>query len=294
MTRRPVGTPRSRRCRHRSMKRSGDRNRSIASSAWSTAAGNVKWICSTASAVSGVQEHSAMTSLSTTTARHAPLAMSADTFSAIGHQLVDQIAALLASVPDRTVTKDHAPSAIRTALDLNGPLPHDGEDASTLLTNTTRQLFDHSLFNAHPRFFGYITASPAPIGILADFLASALNPNIGSWVLAPAATEIEAQTVRWIAELIAFPAGGNGVLVSGGNMANVVCLLAARAAVAPWDVRTEGMRGSAGRELIAYASRETHTWLQKATDICGLGTNAIRWIETNDAQQLDVGALRRA
>ncbi|HEY2905977.1 MAG TPA: aminotransferase class V-fold PLP-dependent enzyme [Vicinamibacterales bacterium] len=231
--------------------------------------------------------------MTTSTSRNAPLAMNAETFRALGHELVDQIAGLLASVPERPVTANHSPSAIREALDLNGSLPDEGADAAALLTDTARRLFDNSLLNAHPRFFGYITAPPAPIGILADFLASALNANVGSWTLAPAATEIESQTVRWIAELIGFPSGG-GLLVSGGTLANIVCLLAARAAAAPWGIRAEGMTGGGRRELVAYASAEAHTWIQKAADMCGLGTNAIRWIETDDALRMDVTALRRA
>src|SRR5262245_31907749 len=230
----------------------------------------------------------------TTRSRHAPLAMDAATFRTLAHRLVDQIADQLAAVPDRPVTPDTTPSAIREALGLGGPLPQDGTDPDVLLATTVRQLFEHSLFNAHPRFFGYITAAPAPIGGLGDFVASALNPNVGSWTLSPAATEIEAETVRWIAELIGFPADCGGLLVSGGNMANIVCLVAARAAAASWDVRAEGNGGGRGTELVAYASKEAHTWIQKAADICGLGTNAIRWIETNAALQLDVAALARA
>ena len=230
----------------------------------------------------------------TSRSREAPLAMDAETFKVLGHQLVDQLAELLASVPSRPVTRDHSPSALREALDLTGPLPEHGTDPAALLEDTARRLFDHSLFNAHPRFFGYITAPPAPIGVLGDFLASALNANVGSWTLAPAATEIEVQTVRWIAELIGFPEGCGGLLTSGGNMANIVCLLAARVAAAPWDIRAEGAGGGSGRQLVAYASTETHTWIQKAADICGLGTNAIRWIETLDTLQMDVAALKRA
>jgi aromatic-L-amino-acid decarboxylase len=230
----------------------------------------------------------------TSPSRQAPLAMDAATFKTIGHRLVDQIAELLESVPRRPVTPSHAPSEIRDALDLNGPLPEDGADPGVLLTETARRLFDHSLFNAHPRFFGYITAPPAPVGILGDLLASALNPNVGSWVLSPAATELEAQTVRWIAEFIGFPPDGDGLLVSGGNLANIVCLIAARAAAAPWNIRADGVAGAGGRDLVAYASKETHTWIQKAADICGLGTNAVRWIETDDDLRMDVGRLKRA
>ncbi|HUK32586.1 MAG TPA: pyridoxal-dependent decarboxylase, partial [Vicinamibacterales bacterium] len=132
--------------------------------------------------------------------RHSALAMDAPSFRTIGHHLVDQVADFLEAVPRRPLTHDASPSAVRKALDLTGPLPESGTDAAQLVAQTAQLLFDHSLFNGHPRFFGYITASPAPIGVLADFLASAINPNVGAWILSPAATEIESQTVRWIAE----------------------------------------------------------------------------------------------
>ena len=217
--------------------------------------------------------------------------MDAATFKSLGHALVDELAGLLAAVPEGPVTRDRSPAAVREALGLTGPLPEQGADAGAVLAGTARALFEHSLFNAHPRFLGYITAPPAPIGILGDFLASALNANVGSWVLSPAATEVEAQTVRWIGQLIGFPAG-DGLLVTGGNAANIVCFVAARAAGAPWNVRDAGVGG--GRELTVYASKETHTWIQKAADICGIGTNAIRWIETDADLRMDVAALERA
>lgn len=223
--------------------------------------------------------------------REAPLAMDAATFRALGHRLVDQLAASLEAIARGPVTHDESPSAVREALDLSGPLPEAGVDAGALLERTAQRLFDHSLFNAHPRFFGYITAGPAPIGVLGDFLASAINANVGSWTLAPAATEIEAQTVRWIAELIGYPAACGGLLVSGGNMANIVCFLAARAANAGWNVRERGVVGAAGQRLRVYGSAETHTWIQKAADIGGLGTDAIRWIPTDADLRMDVAAL---
>ena len=137
--------------------------------------------------------------------RHAPLAMDAATFRKLGHRLVDQLAGFLESLPFGPVTRDESPSVVRDALDLTAPLPEMGTDPGPLLEETAQRLFAHSLFNGHPRFFGYITAPPAPIGILGDFLAAALNPNVGAWTLSPAATEIESQTVRWIAELIGYP-----------------------------------------------------------------------------------------
>jgi len=219
--------------------------------------------------------------------------MDATTFRSLGHRLVDQVASFLESMPQGPVTRDESPSAVRDALDLSGPLPESGTDPARLLDQTAQLLFDHSLFNGHPRFFGYITSSPAPIGVLADFLASAVNANVGAWRLAPAASEVESQVVRWIAELIGYPADCGGLLVSGGNLANVVCFLAARAAKSSWDVRKSGIAAATARRLCVYSSAETHTWIQKAADIAGLGTESIRWVATDHTLRMDVSALRR-
>ncbi len=231
--------------------------------------------------------------LDSSSSREAVLALDGVTFRRMGHQLVDQVAQFLESLPQGPVTCDESPSAVREALELTGPLPELGMDPAILLEQTAQRLFTHSLFNGHPRFFGYITAAPAPIGILGDFLAAAVNPNVGAWTLSPAATEIEAQTVRWIAEFIGYPVNCGGLLVSGGNMANFVCFLAARKARADWDVREQGISNDSGRKLRIYGSVETHTWIQKAADISGLGTASIRSIATDENLRMDVAALRR-
>ena len=221
--------------------------------------------------------------------RTAPLEMNGAAFRSAGYRLVDQIATWLGQLPEGPVTRDESPAEVRRALGADRGLPETGVDPGELLDEAADLLFQHSLFNGHPRFFGYITSSPAPIGALGDLLASAVNQNVGAWRLSPIATEIEAQTVRWIAELIGFPTDAGGLLVSGGNMANFVCFLAARAAKAT-DVRTSGLR-SIPAPLRVYASSETHTWIQKAADLFGLGTDAIRWIPADGQQRMDVTAL---
>jgi len=226
-----------------------------------------------------------------TSARRTPLDIDADTFRALGHRLVDDIAAFLESLPSRPVTRGRPPSDVREALGLGGPLPEHGTDPAQLLERTASLLFDHSLFNGHPRFYGYITSSPAPIGILGEFLAAAINANVGGFMLAPAATEIESETVRWIAEFIGYPRDCGGLLVSGGNMANMVCFLAARAARAGWNVREDGVSGGGGRRLRVYCSSETHTWISKAADLAGIGTAAIRLLSTDRDLRLDIDQL---
>ena len=231
------------------------------------------------------------TDIETRNGRTAPIDMTASGFRVAGHRLVDQIASWLETLPDGRVMHDESPSDVRRALHADRGLPETGTEAEALLDEATQLLFNHSLFNGHPRFFGYITSSPAPIGALGDLLASAVNQNVGAWRLSPMATEIEAQTVRWIAELIGFPIASGGLLVSGGNMANFVCFLAARSAKAP-EIRTGGLRGQQAR-LLVYASTETHTWIQKAADLFGLGTDSVRWIPVDADQRMDTAALEQ-
>jgi aromatic-L-amino-acid/L-tryptophan decarboxylase len=220
--------------------------------------------------------------------RTAPLEITGDQFRSLGHDLVDRVAGLLASIRRYPVTAATSPEEVRAALDATRALPEQGRDPGALLREAASLLFEHSLFNGHPRFYGYITSSAAPIGMLADLLAAAVNANVGAWKLAPMATEMEGQVIRWLAQFIGYPANCGGLLLSGGNMANLTCFLAARAAHVGWDVRKQGVAG--GRRLCVYASAETHTWIHKAADLAGLGTDAIHWIDgqqTMDLHELD-------
>jgi aromatic-L-amino-acid decarboxylase len=225
--------------------------------------------------------------------RSAPLEITGTDFRTLGHHLVDWIGDFLDKLPELPVTSGETPAEIRKTLNAELSLPDDGSDPAKLLEHTAALLFDHSLFNSHPRFWGYITAPAAPIGILGDFLAAAVNANSGAWFLSPMASEIEVQTIRWIAQLLNYPVNCGGILVSGGNMANMVGLLAARQAKAGWDARTEGLYGGKAQRLKIYCSKETHTWVHKAADLSGVGTDGIRWISTDKDLCMDVDELRK-
>ncbi|MEP0828700.1 MAG: aspartate aminotransferase family protein [bacterium] len=222
-----------------------------------------------------------------------PIDIAPEKFRRLGYELIDQISEFLGDIQNRPVTADISPEELRRIIHSRDSLPLDAADPEELLRNITAQLISYSLFNGHPRFWGYITSSAAPIGMLGDLLAAAVNPNVGAWQLAPVATEIEAQTVRWIAELLNYPSDCGGLLVSGGNMANFVGFLAARAAMAAGNIRAEGMLATSAKPLRVYASVETHTWIHKATDLFGLGTDSIRWVKTDSKQRLLLDDLRR-
>jgi glutamate/tyrosine decarboxylase-like PLP-dependent enzyme len=221
--------------------------------------------------------------------RVSPLELSPPEFRSLGHELVDRVADFLATLRDRPLTTGETPAEIR-ALIGRSSLPTSGDAPAALLAEAATLLFDHSLFNGHPRFMGYITSSAAPLGMLADLLAAAVNPNVGGWELSPVASEIEAQAVRWVAELVGYPTDCGGLLVSGGNMANFACFLTGRRAMLGESARSTGLGVTA--PLRVYASAGTHTWIQKAADLFGLGTDAIRWIPTDGAQRMRTDVLR--
>ncbi len=224
--------------------------------------------------------------------RVTPVKMEPEAFRRLGHEVVDALAEVMSTLGERPVKPDESPGELRKLLPA-GPLPETGTSADSLLSEAVPLLADHSLFNGHPRFWGYITSSPTPIGALADLIAAVINPNVGGWPLSPIATEIELQAVRWIAELVGYPATCGGIFGSGGTMANFIGLLAARKARAGWDIRAGGLRAG-DQPFVVYASEETHTWIQKAADLFGMGTDAIHWIPVDDEQRMRAEVLEAA
>ncbi len=218
------------------------------------------------------------------------LDMTPEAFRSVGYHVVDVVADFLAGLRERPVAPAQSPEAIRAVLGQRA-LSEAGGEPAALLDEAAELLFGYNRLTAHPRHWGYIIGSAAPIGAFADFLAAAVNTNLASWYSAAMSTEIEVQAVRWIAELLGYPADCGGLFTSGGNMANFIGFLAARRAKAGPELRARGM--AAAGPLRAYVSEETHTWVEKAADLFGIGTDAVRWIPTDDRLRIDLAALER-
>jgi aromatic-L-amino-acid/L-tryptophan decarboxylase len=224
--------------------------------------------------------------------RLAPSDLAPEKFRAIGHTLIDDVADFLARLPKARTASPLLPDQMRSKLGKR-EMPEKGADIAPILEKFSRLFFEHSTHNGSPRFFGYITSSAAPISVLADLLAAAVNPNVGAWALSPIATEIENESIRWLAQFMGLAGRWDGVLVSGGNMANIVGFFAARKAKAAWDIRAKGVADPESQRLVVYGSAEMHTWIMKAADMSGLGTNAIRWIATDDELRMRPDELRK-
>src|SRR5215210_6596550 len=114
-----------------------------------------------------------------------------------------------------------------------------------------RSILDHSLRAGHPAHLSYITGSGTVPGAAADLLASGLNPNVGGWLLSPAATEIELAVTGWLAREFGLPDTAGGLIVAGGAIANFIALKTARDVATGLDTRRSGV---AGHRLAVYCS----------------------------------------
>lgn len=224
--------------------------------------------------------------------RNTSLEINKEQFKNIGYQLVDRIAEFLDTMDDKPVTTGESPQELQKILGVSS-LPDNGIPAADIIANATELLMNHSLLNGHPKFMGYITSSPAPIGMFADLLAASVNSNVGANILSPVATEIEKQTVKWLAEFIGVSPEYGGILVSGGNMANFTAFLAARTAKAPKNIKEDGL-ASTSKKLMVYCSKTTHTWVEKAAILFGHGSNSTRWIPTDSFNRMDNDLLEQA
>jgi glutamate/tyrosine decarboxylase-like PLP-dependent enzyme len=189
------------------------------------------------------------------------------------------------------------PENVRAALE--GPVPFEGIGGEAAYEDFLRLVRPYPNGNLHPRYWGWVQGNGTPMGMMADMLASGLNPHLAGFNQTPAL--VEHQVLRWLAQLMGLPPDASGVLVTGGSMANVLGVAVARFAAltaAGIDVREHGLQpapgGSAPPKLVCYGSTELHGWARKAVELLGLGNSALRRIAVDSEYRLDTAALARA
>ena len=170
------------------------------------------------------------------------------------------------------------------------PLPETGQPFEDVLAFAREHILPFPMGNSHPRFYGFINATADPVGIVADYLAAAMNPNC--WGGDHAAIHVETRVLAWLAQILGFPADAEGILVSGGSMANFTALAAARRAMFEGNAREEGLAGRP--PLTVYASDQVHSCVDKAVDLLGIGTNQLRKIETDARFRIRMDRLAAA
>jgi glutamate/tyrosine decarboxylase-like PLP-dependent enzyme len=193
-----------------------------------------------------------------------------------------------ARVEEMRVSPALDPEAIRSLLkpyDFARPV-----EPVEALDFAVRGLSDHQVHTPHPRYFGLFNPAPTTMGIVADALVAAFNPQLAAWSHSPLAAEIERHLVRAFGERFGYDRDHcDGTFASGGAEANHTALLTALVRAFPEFARS-GLR-ALGAQPVLYVSRQTHHSFLKAARFCGLGTDAVHEIPSDETTRMDTARL---
>jgi len=217
-------------------------------------------------------------------------------FRAQAHRLADWIADYLENPERFPVLSRVRPGEIRDALPPHAP--EHGEDFDTIFSDFERIILPGVTHWNHPGFFAYFAITGSAPGVLAEFLSAALNQQAMLWRTSPAATELEAVTLAWLRRLMGLPDAFEGVIYDTASVSTLHALAAAREAAVP-DVRAAGLAGRAdGKVKIngvrVYCGEHTHTSVDKAVILLGLGHEALRRIGADEEFRMRPELLARA
>lgn len=207
---------------------------------------------------------------------------SSDDMRALGYRVVDMIVDHHQALPGKSATS----VARRDSLEelLREPPPRDGLDPEEVLATVERDVLSNIMYCTHPRHFAWVPGPGNFVSVLADALASGVNVCPGTWLESSGPSQIELITTEWLIELCGLPETAGGVFVSGGSIANLTGLVAARQMKLGGDMR----------DAVIYSSDQAHSSNWKNIRILGFQPDQTRLIPVDDGLRLDVAALTAA
>jgi aromatic-L-amino-acid decarboxylase len=219
--------------------------------------------------------------------------MTPEEFRQRGHAMVDWIADYHSRIESFPVLSQVKPGQIRAALPENPPA--QGESFDALLKDVDRVILPGVTHWQSPNFFAYFPCNASGPGILGDLLSSGLGVQGMLWSTSPACTELETHVLDWLVGMLGLPekflssSSGGGVIQDTASSAALCALLAARERATNYSSNKKGCDG----KLVAYASTQTHSSLEKAAMIAGLGVENLRLIEVDEKFAMRPKALAR-
>jgi aromatic-L-amino-acid decarboxylase len=219
--------------------------------------------------------------------------MTPDEFRRYGRAVVDWIADYYEQVESLPVLSQAKPGEIRASLPPQPPAR--GEDFETILEDVSQLILPGLTHWQSPNFFAFFPANASGPAILGDLLSSGLGVQGMLWTTSPACTELETHVLDWLADMLGLPAkfksdaAGGGVIQDSASGASLCALLAARERATNYASNEHGCEG----RLVAYASSQVHSSVEKAVKIAGLGRQNLRLIEVDERFAMRPDALAR-
>jgi aromatic-L-amino-acid decarboxylase len=173
--------------------------------------------------------------------------------------------------------------------------PRGGDSLQELAAQISNATERYPRRNTHPGFFGWIAPSGLPSDALAHAMVSVLNENVGGYWASPVGTTVEKAVIRWLADLAGFPAESQGVLLSGGSLANMCGIAAACSKKFGAEFRSRGLAAfSKDSAPVIVCSQAAHFSIRRAAAMLGIGTDNIVTLDTDDSFRMRVDALEAA
>jgi aromatic-L-amino-acid/L-tryptophan decarboxylase len=207
--------------------------------------------------------------------------MTPDEFRRHGHAVIDWIADYQSRVESFPVLSPAKPGQVRASLPENPP--GQGEPFAALLKDVENLILPGVTHWQSPNFFAYFPCNASGPGILGDLVSSGLGVQGMLWSTSPACTELETRVLDWLVRMLGLPdkflssTTGGGVIQDTASSAVLCALLAARERSTDYLSNQKGCDG----RIVAYASTQTHSSLQKASMIAGIGSSNLRLIEVD-------------
>jgi aromatic-L-amino-acid decarboxylase len=217
--------------------------------------------------------------------------MTPDEFRTFGYAVIDWIADYQQRVESLPVMAQVQPGDIRALLPPHAP--EQGEAFADILADIDRVILPGVTHWQSPNFFAYFPANASGPAILGDLLSAGLGVQGMLWLTSPACTEVETHMMDWLVDMLALPAcfkstsTGGGVIQDSASSATLTALLAARERATNFAINRAGGTG----RLVAYATTQTHSSLEKAMMIAGLGRDNLRMIEVDETYAMRPAAL---
>ena len=207
--------------------------------------------------------------------------MSPSRFREEGKKVIDWIADYYENIEKYPVLSQVKPGEIKSKLPLNAP--QIGESTESVMNDLDELIMPGITHWQSPSFFGYFPSNTSFPSILGDLISSGLGVQGMIWATSPAATELETRMLDWMADMLGMPekfkstSTGGGVIQDTASTSALTAVIAARERATKFESNKTGVR----QKLVAYVSSQTHSSLEKAIKIAGIGSENLRTIETD-------------
>ena len=219
--------------------------------------------------------------------------MSSKEFREYGYSVIDWIADYYDGIEKYPVKSQVSPGDIRSSLKKTPP--ESGESMETILKDIDRVIMPGITHWQSPMFFGYFPTNTSGPSILADLISSGLGVNGMLWETGPSCTELETHVLDWLADMLNLPNDfksinkGGGVIQDTASSASLCAMIAARERKNKGKSNLYGLKDN----FIVYISSETHSSIEKAAMISGVGSRNVRCIEVDNGFSMNVSSLKK-